>query len=456
MATGLTTFRTLVQRCQSSCPNFLNSNDQNSPSSLSKFYKEHCIYLPAMLGWFFFSALLSLYNKYIFGSTHLAFPCPLLMTSIHFLSQWCFAYTASSLFPIKLGGDQVSEMPWKLFLNIAIPCGFVTSADVGFSNLALVRISVTFYTMVKASSPIFVVLSAYIFGIEQITTPLIIVVLIISMGELLTVLGEVEFDMIGFILCFIASVLSGMRWTVVQLKIQSIEPKLKSTIATMRILSPFMFLSMLIMSLVKEQPWYTMGEWINTFDKAMLTVGLSFLGATLAICMMLCEFYLIMKSNAIILMIGGVLKELNTIALSVGIFGDKLNAINVLGCVVVFSGVMLYKVSLHVSKLESRYDVLVKESRSRAEEEDGGLDEDDNEMCCDDYSTPLQHPQEYNNNHESSYHHDGQHNKNESNSTSGMKTSTVNKRNNRETFVIDDGDDEHDIIHLENSHSEII
>lgn len=367
---GLLTIRTLIQRCQLSISNYINPTTDSSPTMV-KFYKEHCIYLPAMLGWFLFSALLSLYNKYVFGDTHLGFPCPLLMTSIHFLSQWIFAYITSTLFFTQLGGDQIVNMSWKTFLSIAIPCGFVTSADVGFSNLALVRISVTFYTMVKASSPIFVVLSAYIFGIEKITLPLIGVVVIISLGELLTVLGEVQFDMIGFILCFIASVLSGMRWTVVQLKLQSLEPKLKSTIATMRILSPLMFISMLIMSLVKEQPWRTLGPWVHTADDAWNTLGLSLLGATLAICMMLCEFYLIMKSNAIVLMIGGVLKELNTIALSVVIFGDKLNAVNALGCVVVFSGVILYKVSLHLKKTETKYDAIIRDRSSGDDGDDG-------------------------------------------------------------------------------------
>ena len=45
--------------------------DQNGiirgePSRMSMartFYEEHCIYLPAMLGWFLFSSLLSSYNK---------------------------------------------------------------------------------------------------------------------------------------------------------------------------------------------------------------------------------------------------------------------------------------------------------------------------------------------------------------------------------------------------------
>lgn len=358
---GLTILRTLFQRCNSA------TSSPTDPSSVTAFYKEHCIYLPAMLGWFFFSALLSLYNKYVFGSSHLAFPCPLLMTSVHFLSQWGFSYTISSIYPVTLGGDQVSGMSWKTFLGIAIPCGLVTSADVGFSNLALVRISVTFYTMVKASSPIFVVLSAYLFGIEKITTPLILVVIVICMGELLTVLGEVKFDLIGFILCFIASVLSGMRWTVVQLKIQSLEPKLKSTFATMRILSPFMFLFMVGMSLVKEQPWNSLGEWIGSFEDLIRTLSLAVFGASLAICMVFCEFYLIMRSSAIVLMIGGVLKELNTILFGVYVFGDELNAINILGCVVVFTGVILYKASLHVRKLEKQYDTLTEVCGSHSE-----------------------------------------------------------------------------------------
>jgi hypothetical protein len=64
----------------------------------------------------------------------------------------------------------------------------------------------TFYTMVKSSSPIFVVASAYVFGIEKITPALILTVLIISAGELLTVMGEVAFDLIGFLLVLSASI----------------------------------------------------------------------------------------------------------------------------------------------------------------------------------------------------------------------------------------------------------
>lgn len=51
-------------------------------------------------------------------------------------------------------------------------------------------------------------------------------------------------------------------------------------------------------------------------------------------------------------MIGGVLKELTTILLGVTVLHDKLNMINSLGIAVVFSGVLLYKASLHFNDAE--------------------------------------------------------------------------------------------------------
>eukprot|EP00567_Pseudictyota_dubia_P015126 CAMPEP_0197435760 /NCGR_PEP_ID=MMETSP1175-20131217/3293_1 /TAXON_ID=1003142 /ORGANISM="Triceratium dubium, Strain CCMP147" /LENGTH=409 /DNA_ID=CAMNT_0042964875 /DNA_START=104 /DNA_END=1333 /DNA_ORIENTATION=- len=363
------------------------------------FYHDHCVYLPAMLGWFFFSAAISSYNKYVFGASHMAFPCPLLLTSIHFLVQWTVSFAVTAAYPEVLGGDQVKGMTWKKFLGVSIPCGLVTSGDVGLSNLALVRISITFYTMVKASAPIFVVASAFVFGIERITVSLIVVVFIIAAGEFLTVLGEVNFDTIGFVLCLCASVLSGMRWTIVQLKIQRLDPPLKSTLATMRILSPVMFISMFLLSMVLERPWVKLGpgsgtNYFASVNDGLFTLSLGLGGAFLAIAMVLCEFYLIMKSNAIVLMIGGVVKEMITILMGVLAFGDILNAVNIAGFCVVFLGVVTYKVTFHMNKMERaaaaegerrkrvRYrqvtgeqqgnDGQLDEFREDGEEEDGG------------------------------------------------------------------------------------
>jgi solute carrier family 35 protein C2 len=267
---------------------------------------------------------------------------------MHFAYQWKFAYVLCRQFPATMGTDRVASMGWHEYLWVAVPCGLVTSLDVGLSNLSLVTISITFYTMVKASTPVFVLAWAYVFGIERITLNLLIVVAIIATGEFLTVIGEVEFQIGGFVLCLCASVMSGARWTLVQLKLQTLDPPLKTTIAAMKMLAPSMFFSMFVISLCVERPWNKFGHMDG--GQVLHILGLGSVGAAFAIAMILCEFYLIMYSSAVILMIGGVLKEMVTIIMGVTIFHDELNRINVAGCFVVFLGILFYKVTFHLDK----------------------------------------------------------------------------------------------------------
>lgn len=330
------------------------------------FYSNHCQYLPPMIGWFIFSSILSSYNKYVFGKTYMAFPCPLLLTSMHFLWQ----YLLSVLFTSKLllycddsaslrileARSQLSSLSWRAYLTISLPCGLVTSADIGFSNLALVRITMTFYTMIKSSSPIFVVISAYLFKIEQITTMILFVVCIISIGELMTVLGEVEFDFLGFLFCLSASICSGIRWTIIQYKLQNLNPPIKSIFLTIRVLAPTMFVSMLAISFLVERPWeqLLMGKesYIKTWRDGIWVLLVGVIGAKLAVLMVLCEFYLMIKTSAIILMIAGVVKELCTITIGVLAFHDDVNTVNFIGCIILFLGVAFYKVHHHQIKLK--------------------------------------------------------------------------------------------------------
>ena len=253
-------------------------------------------------------------KKTVFGEEHMKFPCPLLLTSVHFLMQWIFSVALTEKWSEFWGGEQVRSMSWAQFLSISLPCGLVTSGDIGLSNLAISRLKITFYTMVKASSPVFVLLWAYLLGIERITYPLFLVVLIIASGEFLAVRGEVHFQLVPFLQCLAASFLSGARWTLVQLKLQNLDPPLKTMIATMRVLAPSMFVSMFVIALIIEEPWVKLAH-VNSGSQMLETFGLGVLGGTLAIAMIICEFDLIMRSSAIILMIGGVIKEMITILL---------------------------------------------------------------------------------------------------------------------------------------------
>ena len=162
--------------------------------------------------------------------------------------------------PNRFGTNRIQQMSWYEYLSVSVPCGVVACGDIGLSYLALTRIAITFYSMVKSSTPIFVLIWAYLFGIERITPQLLMVVFIIAIGEYFTVKGEADFDRIGFFLCLSASILSGARWTLVQLKLRSLDPPLKSVITTMKVLSPSMFMSLFVVSLCIERPWIVLSH----------------------------------------------------------------------------------------------------------------------------------------------------------------------------------------------------
>jgi len=326
----------------------------NAAHYWKQFYANHCIYLPYMAGWFIFSSLLSTYNKVLFGSGQYHFPCPLLLTSLHFLVQWGFSYGLSNQCSDLFGGERVRSMSWLEFLQISIPCGIVSALDIGLSNMSLVRINLSLYTMIKSSTPVFVLIFAILFKLETISWGLFSVVFLITLGEyLVCAYGDLDFDSLGFMLCMGASVCSGARWTLVQFKLTTLDPPLKGSIPTMRVLTPSMFFSLLCIGIAVERPWNALNPktsvFFQDFHHGAESVLAGLMGGLLAMCMVYFEFCLIIRSSAIVLMIGGVIKELLTLYIGAVVFGDNLNAKNILGCSIIFSGVVLYKCLLYLN-----------------------------------------------------------------------------------------------------------
>jgi hypothetical protein len=72
--------------------------------------------------------------------------------------------------------------PWQrflflVFLHVArlcahavLPNGTVTGLDIGFSNASLVHITMSFYTMCKSTTPIFLLIFAFIWRLETCVT----------------------------------------------------------------------------------------------------------------------------------------------------------------------------------------------------------------------------------------------------------------------------------------------
>ncbi|KAM3195381.1 hypothetical protein ACQJBY_062670 [Aegilops geniculata] len=171
-----------------------------------------------ILVWYTFSTCLTLYNKTLLGDKLGKFPAPLLMNTVHFALQAALSKIIL-LFQAK-GIDSAVEMSWKDYFMRVVPTALGTALDINLSNASLVFITVTFATMCKSASPIFLLLFAFAFRLESPSIKLLGIIVVISIGVLLTVARETAFDFWGFIFVTLAAVMSGFRWSMTQILLQ--------------------------------------------------------------------------------------------------------------------------------------------------------------------------------------------------------------------------------------------
>ncbi|CAK9308713.1 unnamed protein product [Citrullus colocynthis] len=171
-----------------------------------------------VLVWYTFSLLLTLYNKSLLGDHLGRFPAPLLMNTVHFTMQAVLSNLITWIWSTRF--QPCVTMTWRDYFMKVVPTALGTALDVNLSNASLVSISVTFATMCKSGSPIFLLLFAFAFRLEAPSFRLSGIILIISVGILLTVAKETEFEFWGFIFVMLASVMSGFRWSMTQILLQ--------------------------------------------------------------------------------------------------------------------------------------------------------------------------------------------------------------------------------------------
>ena len=129
-----------------------------------------------IITWYAFSICLTLYNKWLFTLYGLSFP--LVITMIHFfikltsarLSMWLLAIPSLELACFGAQGR------WTALT------GFATAADVALSNQAFLYLTVTSYTIVKSSVPMWILAFSICFGLQKPRCSLLVVILIISCG----------------------------------------------------------------------------------------------------------------------------------------------------------------------------------------------------------------------------------------------------------------------------------
>ncbi|KAL6529494.1 hypothetical protein OROGR_015117 [Orobanche gracilis] len=287
-----------------------------------------------ILVWYTFSTFLTLYNKSLLGDDMGKFPAPLLMNTVHFTMQALLSRGITWFWSDRF---HPSVMSWKDYFVRVVPTALSTAMDVNLSNASLVFISVTFATMCKSASPIFLLLFAFAFSrpinIWGAAPP------VLHFTPPVSVVKETEFEFWGFIFVTLAAVMSGFRWTMTQILLQG----LKNPLTLMSYVTPVMAIATALLSLMLD-PWHEFrrSDYFNSSWHIMRSSLLMLFGGTLAFFMVLTEYILVSVTSAVTVTIAGVVKEAVTILVAVLYFHDEFTWLKGVGLLTIMVGVSLF------------------------------------------------------------------------------------------------------------------
>ncbi|KAK4155512.1 putative nucleotide-sugar transporter YMD8 [Chaetomidium leptoderma] len=335
--------------------------------------------------WYFFSLLISLYNKWMFSPDKLNFRFPMFTTAVHFLVQFSLASLVLFLIPSMrpqngrrsdLGQSRHEPEPerpimTKMFYLTRIgPCGVATGLDIGLGNTSLQFITLTFYTMCKSSSLAFVLIFAFLFRLESPTWKLVGIIATMTLGVVMMVAGEVEFKLGGFVLVIAAAFFSGFRWALTQILLLR-NPATSNPFSSIFFLAPVMFVTLVSIAIPVEGPRALLAglEAITEEKGALLTVLIILFPGVIAFLMTASEFALLQRTSVVTLSIAGIFKEAVTISAAALVFGDTMTPVNIIGLVVTLVAIATYN-WIKINKMRSEAQTNVHRGHLAEEEEE--------------------------------------------------------------------------------------
>jgi solute carrier family 35 protein C2 len=252
------------------------------------------------------------------------------------------------LFLFKKTSSSSPEAPLKRsdlsrYFLTTFPCAVTGAIDIGISSYSLRIVSLAFYTMVKSSAPVFVLLSGFVFGIEKPSFTLFLTIFTIGSGVFLTSMTKTTFDRKGFALILVASFMAGFRWAFIQYLMEKRKVRENGILTTIRGLCFPISLVLLILSLSFEGIKNILtSEFFNTNEAIQRNVVFILLSGSLSFFLLLSEFMLVSQTSVIFLSVSGIFKELVIVMWSVCRKDIILHGTNYLGLVITGLGILMY------------------------------------------------------------------------------------------------------------------
>ncbi|KFX98902.1 hypothetical protein O988_04146 [Pseudogymnoascus sp. VKM F-3808] len=227
---------------------------------------------------------------------------------------------------------------WHLFFATVMTqiMARTTSLLDGRKNVRMNTRIVAFIQMLKATTPVAVLVTGWFFGIQKPNMRVLFNVSFIVIGVVLASFGEIKFVMIGFLFQCGGIMFEAVRLVMVQRLLNSPDSKM-DPLVSLYYFAPVCTVFNGLIALAWEVPKVTMPE--------IHKVGLHnfALNAMVAFALNVSVVFLIGKTSSLVLTLCGVLKDILLVAASMMIWGTIVTPLQFIGYAIALGGLVYYK-----------------------------------------------------------------------------------------------------------------
>lgn len=209
---------------------------------------------------------------------------PVILTTYH-LSFATVVTQLMARFTSLLDGRKTVKMTGRVYMRAVVPIGIFFSLSLICGNLTYLYLSVAFIQMLKATTPVAVLIAGWTLGVSQPNLRQFLNVSAIVVGVVIASIGEINFVLVGVLFQIGGVIFEALRLTMVQRLLSSADFKM-DPLVSLYYFAPICAVMNGVVALIWEVPKASMAEvyhvglftfFLNGLCAFMLNVSVVFL-----------------------------------------------------------------------------------------------------------------------------------------------------------------------------------
>ncbi|OAX42442.1 TPT-domain-containing protein [Rhizopogon vinicolor AM-OR11-026] len=284
--------------------------------------------------WIVLSSGVIIYNNYIYNTLNFKYPV--------FLVTWHLTFAAIGTRVLQrtthlLDGAKDVPVSKDMFFRSILPIGLLFSGSLILSNTAYLYLSVAYIQMLKAFTPVAILLISWVFRLSEPSRKLLLIVLMISSGVALASKGERWFSLVGFVIQAGGVGFEATRLVLIQTLLHGLK---MDPLVSLHLYAPVCALINFCVI-----PFTEGAAPFRVTVAPHITPFLLLTNALLAFLLNIAAVFLVGVGSGLVLTLAGVFKDVLLVTGSVLIWGGQVSLMQAGGYSIALCGLVMFKVS---------------------------------------------------------------------------------------------------------------